>query len=114
MFAGPNGSGKSTIKAVIRPELLGVYINPDEIEKDIRERDFLDLERFQVDTTATEILAFFNQSVLLAQADLLEEAAGSQSTRTLRRWRQTLFGKPTRLTLSDRPAAVIKARHAII
>lgn len=26
MFAGPNGSGKSTIKAVIRPELLGVYI----------------------------------------------------------------------------------------
>ena len=31
MFAGPNGSGKSTIKAVIRPELLGVYINPDEI-----------------------------------------------------------------------------------
>lgn len=75
MFAGPNGSGKSTIKAVIRPELLGVYINPDEIEKDIRERDFLDLERFQVDTTATEILAFFNQSVLLTQADLLDEAA---------------------------------------
>lgn len=75
MFAGPNGSGKSTIKAVIRPELLGVYINPDEIEKDIRERDFLDLKRFQVDTTATEILAFFNQSVLLAQADLLDEAA---------------------------------------
>jgi ABC-type branched-subunit amino acid transport system ATPase component len=41
MFAGPNGSGKSTIKAVIRPELLGVYINPDAIEKDIRERGFL-------------------------------------------------------------------------
>ena len=35
MFAGPNGSGKSTIKSVIRSELLGVYINPDEIEKDI-------------------------------------------------------------------------------
>ncbi len=41
MFAGPNGSGKSTIKAVIRPELLGVYINPDEIEKEIQEYDFL-------------------------------------------------------------------------
>ena len=74
MFAGPNGSGKSTIKAVIRPELLGVYINPDEIEKDIRERDFLDLKSFQVETTAAEILAFFNASVLLAQADLLEAA----------------------------------------
>jgi predicted ABC-type ATPase len=35
MFAGPNGSGKSTIKSVIRPELLGIYINPDEIEKEI-------------------------------------------------------------------------------
>ncbi len=76
MFAGPNGSGKSTIKAVIRPELLGVYINPDEIEQDIRERDFLDLSAFQVQTTADEILAFFNSSTLLTQADLLDEAAG--------------------------------------
>lgn len=75
MFAGPNGSGKSTIKAVIRPELLGVYINPDEIEKEIRERDFLDLKPFQVDTTADEILSFFNASVLLAHAGLLDEAA---------------------------------------
>jgi predicted ABC-type ATPase len=75
MFAGPNGSGKSTIKAVIRPELLGVYINPDEIEKEIRERDFLDLKNFQVDTTEAEILAFFNASVLLSRADLLDEAA---------------------------------------
>jgi predicted ABC-type ATPase len=33
MFAGPNGSGKSTFKSIIRPELLGIFINPDEIEK---------------------------------------------------------------------------------
>ena len=32
MFAGPNGSGKSTFKSIIRPELLGIFINPDEIE----------------------------------------------------------------------------------
>ena len=32
VFAGPNGSGKSTIKDVINTNLLGVYINPDEIE----------------------------------------------------------------------------------
>ncbi len=74
MFAGPNGSGKSTIKAVIRPELLGVYINPDEIEKDIRERGFLDLKSFEVDTTEAEIRGFFNSSVLLAKAGLLDEA----------------------------------------
>lgn len=35
MFAGPNGSGKSTIKEVISEELLGIYVNPDEIEKEI-------------------------------------------------------------------------------
>ncbi len=43
MFAGPNGSGKSTIKSVIRSELLSVYVNPDEIEQDIRKFDFSDL-----------------------------------------------------------------------
>lgn len=36
MFAGPNGSGKSTIKDVINKELLGIYINPDDIEKNIK------------------------------------------------------------------------------
>lgn len=51
MFAGPNGSGKSTIKSVLRPELLGVYINPDEIERDIRRFGFLDLAVYGVETT---------------------------------------------------------------
>ena len=75
IFAGPNGSGKSTINAVIRPELLGVYINPDEIEKTIRERgNFLDLVSYGVRTTEAEILTFFQQSTLLAKADLLDEA----------------------------------------
>ena len=75
IFAGPNGSGKSTIKAVIRPELLGVYVNPDDIEKEIRDFDFLDLKSYQIETTEAEILAFFNSSVLLERADLLDEAA---------------------------------------
>ena len=75
MFAGPNGSGKSTIKSVIAPNLLGVYINPDEIEKDIRQFDFLDLSAFGVRSSADDILGFFAASSLLAKADLLEEAA---------------------------------------
>ena len=75
MFAGPNGSGKSTLKSVIRPELLGIYINPDEIEQEIGSRDFLDMKHFSVSTTESEILAFFNASVLLDKADLLDEAA---------------------------------------
>jgi len=51
MFAGPNGSGKSTFKSIIRPELLGIFINPDEIEQQIRDYDFLDLKGYQVDPT---------------------------------------------------------------
>lgn len=74
MFAGPNGSGKSTIKSVIRPELLGVYINPDEIEQEVRRHGSLDLEAFGLRATGEEVLAFFRQSVLLERADLLAEA----------------------------------------
>jgi predicted ABC-type ATPase len=48
MFAGPNGSGKSTIKSVIAPSLLGVYVNPDEIEKEIRQSDFLNLNAYSI------------------------------------------------------------------
>jgi predicted ABC-type ATPase len=75
MFAGPNGSGKSTIKEVIEPQLLGVYINPDEIEKDLRRFDFLDFSAYRVATTAEEVLPFFQQSALLNQAGFADEVA---------------------------------------
>ncbi len=74
MFAGPNGSGKGTFKSMIRKELLGVYINPDEIEKEISDRGFLDLAAYRVSTTQQEILDFFHHSSLLGKANSLEEA----------------------------------------
>lgn len=74
MFAGPNGSGKSTIKSVIRKEILGFYVNPDEIEVEIKQFDFLDLNNFEIQTNEKEILEFFNSSTLLEKADLLDEA----------------------------------------
>lgn len=40
MFAGPNGSGKSSLKAIVeqtQPHILGHYINPDDIERAIRQ-----------------------------------------------------------------------------
>lgn len=74
MFAGPNGSGKSTLKSVIRPELLGIFINPDEIEKQIRDFHFLNLKDYGVATTKEEILNFFIHSQLLKNANLLEDA----------------------------------------
>ena len=58
MFAGPNGSGKSTIKSVIGRELLGLYVNPDEIEDEMRNYDFIDLAYYGIQTTADEVLGF--------------------------------------------------------
>lgn len=78
MFAGPNGSGKSTFKTMIRRELLGVYINPDEIEKEICDHGFLDFGAYYVKTTRKEVLDFFNRSPLLEKADCLQEAHGLQ------------------------------------
>jgi len=75
MFAGPNGSGKSTIKSVIGQELLGVYINPDEIEEEMRKKDFIDLAYYGIQTTADEILVFFKKSSLLEKSALLPKVA---------------------------------------
>lgn len=43
MFAGPNGSGKSTLKRLLPKELLGVYLNPDDREKELRKNRKIDL-----------------------------------------------------------------------
>ena len=48
MFAGPNGSGKSTIKSKIGENLLGIFINPDEIEAKIKRSGFLDFQKFGI------------------------------------------------------------------
>ena len=74
MFAGPNGSGKSTIKSVIPPALLGVYINPDEIENGIRMRGYLDFREFTVETSEEEIARFLATSPLLQKAGLCQDA----------------------------------------
>lgn len=74
MFAGPNGSGKSTIKSVVPAGLLGVYLNPDEIQKDIENSGFLNLRDYGMETTEEEILAFFLNSTLLQKAEMDEEA----------------------------------------
>ncbi len=75
MFAGPNGSGKSTIKAVVSRELLGIYVNPDEIEADIIARSFLDFQHYSIQATAKEVFAFFSNSSLLKKADLDDQIA---------------------------------------
>ena len=75
MFAGPNGSGKSTLKSYLPAALLGVYLNPDEIEQEIRKQRTLNFTGYGVKTTAQEVLEFFKRSELLA-SNGFSEAAG--------------------------------------
>ena len=74
MFAGPNGSGKSTIKDMLPPEWLGIYINADDIEKSIRTSGYLNLSDFQVAANPSEFQAFLAASALLTKAGLLVQA----------------------------------------
>ncbi len=76
MFAGPNGSGKSTIKAWVEKSnasLLGIYINPDDIERDIADSGSLKFANYKIETNANELFLFLNNSTLLKEKGLLEE-----------------------------------------
>lgn len=64
MFAGPNGSGKSTLKSVIEPYLLGFYINPDEIEKELHDEGFYNFDSLPFAISVAEIAEFFQNSGL--------------------------------------------------
>ncbi len=75
MFAGPNGSGKSTLKSYLPQELLGVYLNADDMEEEIRKQGFLNLESYGIRTTAGEVLPFFTRSSFLQAAGFSEAAA---------------------------------------
>jgi predicted ABC-type ATPase len=74
MFAGPNGSGKSTIKSKLKLEWLGVYVNPDEIEAQIKRLTLIDFKQFAVKLSKSELEIFFQNSSLLQKFDLLEQA----------------------------------------
>src|SRR5437868_1285969 len=68
MFAGPNGSGKSTLKRYLSPALIGSYLNADEIEQEIREQGFLNLDAYGITAAADDVLTFFRNSSFLISA----------------------------------------------
>jgi predicted ABC-type ATPase len=73
MFAGPNGSGKSTIKSELKSEWLGFYINPDEIEAEIKKLGFFDFSSFQIQISQKEVFDFFQDSTLLKNVGMLKD-----------------------------------------
>ncbi len=59
VFAGPNGSGKTTIiKNFPKKIPLGIYINADDIEKEVKEKGFLDLKKYGLKSNTSEIRNF--------------------------------------------------------
>jgi len=86
MFAGPNGSGKSTIKDKIfkiNPNWLGVYINPDDIEREIAETGHLDFGHFKVRTNDIGIRNFLTKADQLVGNGLDREVARLQFRKNL-------------------------------
>lgn len=75
MFAGPNGSGKSTLKSYLPPALLGIYLNPDEIEQQIRTHGHLDFAAFGIQPSESAAHAFLASSAFLRDEGLTAEAA---------------------------------------
>ena len=76
LFAGPNGSGKSTIKAVVAPELLGYYLNPDDIERQVNDRGYYDVRSTNLSLSEAEIIHFFEQHPLLARTQEMDSIYG--------------------------------------
>jgi predicted ABC-type ATPase len=72
MFAGPNGSGKSIIKKEVRPELIGVYVNPDEIERQARDTGAIDLSIYEIGSCGDEMRDHLLGSPFITHAGLAE------------------------------------------
>lgn len=84
MFAGPNGSGKSTLKEMpeMPAELLGHYLNADDLERELRADARLPFARFAIATPdEAAFRSFFtshSQSQSKGQADIFEAITVSE------------------------------------
>ena len=69
VFTGPNRSGKTTLKNIIKEEWLGVYVNPDDIEK-LLKNDILDINDFKIKVMEKELKNFIKSSFYNNKIDL--------------------------------------------
>lgn len=68
MLAGPNGSGKSTIQSELerslKPEWIGVFVNADEIERNLKDLDgALDLGKLGISSKPSLVLRRFEKHI---------------------------------------------------
>jgi predicted ABC-type ATPase len=67
LFAGPNGSGKSTIKDKLNPEWIGIFINPDEIEEQIKKEHTINFNTYHINISKQEITEHLSHSSVLCK-----------------------------------------------
>lgn len=91
VLAGPNGSGKSTIKPELRPQWIGVFVNADEMERDlVASAGYLSLRSLGVSGEPDEVLKRIKKSLstfgLEQRLDLKGLLAGMTLAEALRLW----------------------------
>lgn len=65
VLASPNGSGKSTIKGELKPQWIGVFVNADEIERDLRlQAGLLDLRSLGITGKPADVLRRVQRHIL--------------------------------------------------
>ena len=63
VFAGPNGSGKSAVYNLVRKHYrIGHYLNADEIEHDLSNKGFLNLDDFGIQLGQNKYLDYLGKS----------------------------------------------------
>ncbi|SOD80289.1 zeta toxin family protein [Spirosoma fluviale] len=73
MFAGPNGSGKSTIKDIVSTAYLGHYLNPDDIERQLKQEPIYRVDDYNFPAMAQSVVrSFFTSHPLAVKANLSE------------------------------------------
>lgn len=91
VLAGPNGSGKSTIKLELKPKWIGVFVNADEMERDLSAtQGFLNLRHLgisgEVGGELNRITQSLKSSGLESRLDLPTLLAGMRLDQAMMLW----------------------------
>ncbi|MCU0348548.1 MAG: zeta toxin family protein [Saprospiraceae bacterium] len=69
VFAGPNGSGKSAVYNLVRQQYrIGYYVNADNIEKELREKGFIQLSDLGIQISPDQFQAYLSKTPYLQKS----------------------------------------------